>query len=71
MVYVSILTNFVSVPPTLTRNAWCHIAKTNGCHCHKTEIEGIKETPVLPDDEDGGPSEVEQDHGSQASNNHQ
>ena len=26
---------------------WRHISKSNGGHCHKTEIEGIKKGPVL------------------------
>ena len=48
---------------TFSRYAGGHITKPDCCHRHKTKVEGIEETPVLPDNEHRGSENIEKYHG--------
>ena len=48
---------------TFSRYAGGHITKPDCCHRHKTEVEGVEETPVLPDNEHRGSENIEKYHG--------
>ena len=48
---------------TFSRYAGGHITKPDCCHRHKTEVEGVEEAPVLPDNEHRGSENIEKYHG--------
>ena len=48
--------NIIFTSPGDTRR---HVPEANCCHRHEAEIERIEQTPVLPDDKDAGPRELE------------
>ena len=52
-------------------DAWCHVSKANCCHRHETKIERVEQSPVLPDDKDAGPGDVEEDHRCEPAQDHQ
>ena len=38
---------------------WDDITKTDGGHCYETEVESLKEVPLLPEGEEDGPAAEE------------